>query len=71
MGIPSDATCSSCGLRMYLTESGIGRYPRAGWTPGGIQGQKPAPSRGRPWHPASGPQELPQGARRQPGRLQG
>jgi hypothetical protein len=30
MGIPSEATCPSCGLRMYLTEHGIGWYPREG-----------------------------------------
>jgi hypothetical protein len=60
MGIPSDATCNTCGLRMYLTEHGIGRYPRADWTPGGIQGQKPAPVPGPRWHPARRAQELTQ-----------
>jgi hypothetical protein len=36
---PGDATCPSCGLRMYFTASGrVGRYPSEGWTPGGIEG---------------------------------
>jgi hypothetical protein len=69
MGIPSDATCPRCRLRMYLTEHGIGRYLRSGWSPGGIQGRRPAPSPRRPWHPARGPQELPQEG--PPGQHQG
>jgi hypothetical protein len=38
---PGDVKCPSCGLGMYLTESGqVGRYPSAGWEPGGIQGRR-------------------------------
>jgi hypothetical protein len=75
LGVPSEVTCRSCGLRMYLTTDGIGRYPREGWAPGGIQGQRRPAVRDRAehWHPARGPQDLaehgPVG--RQPGRTNG
>ena len=37
---PGDATCSNCGLPMFLTETGqTGRYPRPDWEPGGFQGR--------------------------------
>jgi hypothetical protein len=37
---PGDATCPACGLPMFLTKDGkVGRYPRADWEPGGIQGR--------------------------------
>jgi hypothetical protein len=60
LGVPGEVTCATCGLRMYLTNDGIGRYPRAGWAPGGIQGQRPGAARDdtRHWHPARGPQDL-------------
>jgi hypothetical protein len=29
LGIPIDATYPSCGLRIYVTEGEIGRYPNA------------------------------------------
>jgi hypothetical protein len=36
---PSDASCPHCDLPVFLTEAGhVGRYPRPGWEPGGIQG---------------------------------
>jgi hypothetical protein len=39
---PGDATCSNCGLGMYLTEAGqTGRYPRPDWDPNeGFQGRR-------------------------------
>jgi hypothetical protein len=57
LGVPSEVTCATCGLRMYLTLDGVGRYPRQGWAPGGIQGERPAGlDRAKHWHPARGPQ---------------
>jgi hypothetical protein len=46
---PGDATCPNCGLPMFLTEAGqVGRYPRPGWEPGGIQGWKRPTGRHHP-----------------------
>jgi rubredoxin len=57
-GLPSDASCPSCGLATYITEDGvIGRYPEADSFAGGVQGKKSAPDPERPWHPAMEPQE--------------
>jgi hypothetical protein len=67
LGVPSEATCQSCGLKMYLVDDGIGRYPRGGWTPGGIQGRRPGQELGGTWHPAQGPQDLAEEAGRQLG----
>jgi hypothetical protein len=41
LGIPSDASCPNCGLRMCLTHDGMGRYPSAESFVRGIQGRKP------------------------------
>jgi hypothetical protein len=47
-GMPSNATCPQCRLRMYLNEyGGIGATPER-TAQGGIQGRR------RPWHPSSG-----------------
>jgi hypothetical protein len=71
-GLPGDATCGQCGLKMYLVGGGIGRYPSAESFMGGIQGRKQIQDHGRRWHPARGPQDLGEaGAGRQPGRIQG
>jgi hypothetical protein len=60
-GLPGDATCAECGLKMYLVGGGIGRYPSAESFRGGIQGRKQSRDQdhGRRWHPAKGPQESP------------
>ena len=45
--LPGDATCTACGLRLYVTDSqAVGRYPEKDWTPGGIQGPAVMRTRG-------------------------
>jgi hypothetical protein len=37
---PGEATCSGCGLHLYVTGDGqLGRLPADDWQPGGIQGR--------------------------------
>jgi hypothetical protein len=43
---PGDATCGSCGLRMFMNDAGqTGRYPPVDWEPGRLQ--RKHPSRGQ------------------------